>query len=306
MTRNKGRDISGILLLDKPAGLTSNAALQTVKRLYRARKAGHTGSLDPLATGLLPLCFGEATKVSSFLLGADKRYSVTCRLGVVTETGDAEGRVREEHDVPPLSDADLESVLVRFRGEIQQIPPMYSAVKHKGERLYRLARQGLEVERAPRQVWIHELRVLARSATEMQLEVACSKGTYVRTLVEDIGAALGPGAHVSALRRTGLGPFEAPRMHTMDALESAAEQGVDALDALLLPLEAGLTQWPDLHLSADVAFYLRQGQPVFVPRAPVAGGWVRLYGQGGRFLGMGTVLDDGRVAPKRLLATASG
>lgn len=306
MARNKGRDISGILLLDKPAGLTSNAALQAVKRLYRARKAGHTGSLDPLATGLLPLCFGEATKVSSFLLGADKRYAVTCRLGVVTETGDAEGRVREEHDVPVFTDSDLESVLVRFRGEIQQIPPMYSAVKHKGERLYRLARQGVEVERAPRQVWIHELRVLARSATEVQLEVACSKGSYVRTLVEDIGAALGPGAHVSALRRTGLGPFEAPRMHTLDTLESAVEQGVDALDALLLPLEAALTQWPDLHLSADVAFYLRQGQPVFVPRAPEAGGWVRLYGQGGRFLGMGTVLDDGRVAPKRLLATARG
>jgi tRNA pseudouridine55 synthase len=303
MARRKGRNVSGILLLDKPQGVTSNAALQRAKRLFQARKAGHTGSLDPLATGLLPLCFGEATKVSSFLLGAAKRYLVTARFGVVTDTADAEGEILREQAVSGLNRQTLEEVLERFRGEGDQIPPMYSAVKHQGRRLYELARQGEEVERAARPITIHELRLVELREVEADFAVHCSKGTYVRTLIEDIGEALGVGAHVKALRRTGLGPYdESARLVTMEEIESAAEDGFGALDALLLPMETALTQWPGVHLSDDVAFYLRQGQPVWVPKAPPEG-WVRLYAGEGRFLGMGAIMGDGRIAPKRLLAS---
>ena len=295
------RRVNGILLLDKPAGLTSNAALQAVKKMYRARKAGHTGSLDPLATGLLPLCFGEATKISGFLLDADKHYTVTCRFGERTTTGDAEGEVVEQRPLNGLTGRQVAGALDGFAGEIEQIPPMYSALKHKGERLYKLAREGIEVEREPRQVTIHVIELLEFSAPDARIRVHCSKGTYVRTLVEDIGEQLGCGAHVAALRRTGVGPFGEDGMLTVATLEAtAAEGGHHALDQLLLPVESGLAQWPGVNLSGDAAFYLRQGQPVLVPQAPTEG-WVRLYEGGSRFLGMGEVLDDGRVAPRRLM-----
>ncbi|HKJ07921.1 MAG TPA: tRNA pseudouridine(55) synthase TruB [Gammaproteobacteria bacterium] len=301
--RSQGRNVQGILLLDKPAGITSNAALQTVKRLYRARKAGHTGSLDPLASGLLPICLGEATKVSGFLLDADKHYWVLCRLGEKTATGDAEGEVLERRSVEGIDAAAIEAVLDRFRGPIEQIPPMYSAVKHQGQRLYKLARQGVEVERKPRSVVIHELRMERYDAPELEIVVRCTKGTYVRTLAEDIGEALGCGAHVAQLRRLGVGPYAQNDMITLEQLQALAEQGLPALDERLLPLESALTQWPEVRLSADAAYYLLQGQPVLVPRAPTSG-WVRLYGSEQGFLGMGEILDDGRVAPRRLLSTA--
>lgn len=300
---NNLRRVNGILLLDKSAGMTSNAALQAVKRLYCARKAGHTGSLDPLATGLLPLCFGEATKVSGFLLDADKRYRVVCKLGERTTTGDAEGEVVEQRPVEGITEAGLREVLEGFVGEIEQIPPMYSAVKHKGERLYKLARQGVEVEREARKVDIHSLELRDFHVPVFEIDVHCSKGTYVRTLVEDVGELLGCGAHVTALRRLAVGPFDDSQMIDMAALEAAAAESMAALDKLLLPMESGLAQWPGVRLSGDAAFYLRQGQPVLVPQAPTEG-WVRLYEGESRFLGMGEILDDGRVAPRRLM-TAS-
>jgi tRNA pseudouridine55 synthase len=297
------RRVNGILLLDKPAGVTSNAALQTVKKLYAARKAGHTGSLDPLATGLLPLCFGEATKVSGFLLDADKDYCVTCCFGERTATGDSEGELIEQRPVDGVTEARLRTVLGEFVGDIAQIPPMYSALKHKGERLYKLARQGVEIEREARQVTIFTLELVRLELPTAEFRVHCSKGTYVRTLVDDIGERLGCGAHVSALRRVGVGPFDDSRMIDMDRLETAASEGHYALDQLLLPMESGLTQWPDVRLSGDAAFYLRQGQPVLVPKAPTEG-WVRLYEGNTRFLGMGEILDDGRVAPRRLMVVS--
>jgi len=298
------RRVNGILLLDKPTGLTSNAALQAVKQLYAARKAGHTGSLDPLATGLLPICFGEATKISGFLLDADKHYTVTCRFGVQTRTGDAEGDVISERPVDGLTERKVAAALKGFAGEIEQIPPMYSALKHKGERLYKLAREGVEVEREPRAVTIHSIELLACNLPEATIRVHCSKGTYVRTLVEDIGEQLGCGAHVAALRRTGVGPFSEAGMLTVEQLEAvAADGGHHALDQLLLPIESGLAHWPGLKLSGDAAFYLRQGQPVLVPKAPTEG-WVRLYEGESQFLGMGEILDDGRVAPRRLMGVS--
>ena len=299
--RSKGRNINGILLLDKPVGMSSNAALQVVKRLFQAAKAGHTGSLDPLASGLLPICFGEATKASGFLLDADKHYRVRCKLGEKTTTGDAEGEVIESLPVPALDAAALNATLARFRGTIEQIPPMYSAVKHQGQRLYKLARQGVEVEREPRQIVIHELTLLGWEPPFFDIDVRCTKGTYVRTLAEDIGAALGCGAHVTELRRLGVGPYDESGMIALDRLSDLArDQGVAALDEHLRPIESALEQWPDVRLSPDAAFYLRQGQAVVVPHAPTSG-WVRLYAGDRQFLGMGEILDDGRVAPKRLM-----
>jgi len=302
MTRRSGlREIDGIVLLDKPVGITSNAALQTVKRLYRARKAGHTGSLDPLASGLLPLCFGDATKVSAFLLDADKRYRVAVKLGVKTTTGDAEGEIISTRPANGIAPADLQAALVRFTGAIQQVPPMHSAIKFQGQPLYKLARRGIEVERQARPVVVHELHLLACKGDVVELEAACSKGTYIRTLAEDIGESLGTGAHVVALRRISTGPFRAEQMTTLAQLEAAAVEGIESLDRFLLPMETALEQWPEVCLSDDLAFYLRQGQAVFVPRAPTQG-WVKLRTADRRFLGVGRVLDDGRVAPKRLIS----
>jgi tRNA pseudouridine55 synthase len=297
---NNRRDVNGIILLDKATGLSSNAALQEVKRLFNANKAGHTGSLDPLASGMLPICLGEATKVSAFLLDADKRYRVRCRLGVRTTTADAEGEIIEERSVDGITAASIAAVLPRFTGQIEQIPPMYSALKHQGQRLYHLARQGIEVDRQPRTLFIHELLLLGLENGECTLDVHCSKGTYVRTLAEDIGAALGCGAHVSALRRTGLGPYQENQMLTLDQLIAIGTDGYAALDAALLPIETALLHWPEVNLSADAAFFLGQGQAVQVPHAPTQG-WVRLYNGARNFLGMGEIQDDGLVAPRRLM-----
>ena len=301
--RVRGRDVSGILLLDKPSGITSNDALQQVKRLYFAKKAGHTGSLDPLASGVLPICMGEATKVSAFLLDADKRYQVRCQLGVRTATADAEGEVLETRPVGVYSREQLETVLEEFRGSIEQIPPMYSALKHQGQRLYKLARQGVEVEREPRPVEIYELTVAGQGEDWLDINVHCSKGTYVRTLAEDIGDRLGCGAHVSALRRTAVGPYGDTMLVGLETLRELKEKDMSSMDTLLLPIESALTQWPDVDLSTDAAFYLQQGQPVLVPHAPTSG-WVRLYEGNRSFLGMGEILDDGRVAPRRLMKSA--
>jgi tRNA pseudouridine55 synthase len=300
--RRPGRDVSGILLLDKPAGMTSNAALQRVKYLYRAAKAGHTGSLDPLATGLLPLCFGAATKFSAFLLDADKRYRVRVRLGETTTTADAEGEIIATASPEGVDEEHLRAILRELVGPIQQMPPMYSAVKHQGERLYKLARQGIEVERQAREVTIFAIELLSFDLPDFEMDVHCSKGTYVRSLAEDIGKRLGCGGHVIALRRTGVGPYVDgdAAFVTMEAVERAAEQGAEAVDAMLLPLETALGHWPAVRLSEDAAFYLRQGQAVLVPRAPLEG-LVRLYDPSGRFIGVGEVLDDGKVQPKRLL-----
>ena len=291
------RDVHGVLLLDKPLGLTSNDALQRVKRLYLAKKAGHTGSLDPLASGLLPICFGEATKLSGFLLDADKYYSVSCRLGSRTATGDAEGAVVETKPVHPLTAARIEATLARFRGEIRQVPPMYSALRHQGQRLYDLAREGVEVPREARAVTIHELLLKGFTTDSLELDVSCSKGTYIRTLAEDLAADLGTCGHVTRLRRVAVGPFgrDVP-MHGLAALEamSAAD-----LDKLLLPTDSALAHWPEVSLGAEAAWYFGKGQAVFVPGAPVSGR-LRVYGDG-RFLGVGEVAPDGRVAPKRLL-----
>ncbi len=301
--RVRGRDVNGILLLDKPSGITSNDALQQVKRLFFAKKAGHTGSLDPLASGVLPICMGEATKVSAFLLDADKRYEVRCQLGIKTATADAEGEVISTRPVENYSDAQIEAVLEQFRGPIEQIPPMYSALKHEGQRLYKLARQGIEVERESRPVEIYELVLTGRGDDWLDIAVHCSKGTYVRTLAEDIGEQLGCGAHVSALRRTAVGPYSDERLVTLEQLQSIKDEDKCATDDLLLPIESALTQWPDVRLSADAAFYLRQGQAVLVPRAPTSG-WVRVYEGEHTFLGMGEILDDGRVAPRRMMKGA--
>lgn len=298
--RQRGRNVQGILLLDKPVGITSNAALQQVKRLFNARKAGHTGSLDPLADGLLPVCLGAATKVSAYLLDADKHYRVRIKLGVTTTTADAEGEVLETRPATDISEQNITAVLERFRGEIQQLPPMYSALKHKGERLYKLARQGIEVEREPRPITIHALSLVKCELPEFELDVHCSKGTYVRTLAEDIGEALGCGAHVVALRRTGVGPFSAEGWVELAALEEMAKEGPQALDGLLLPIDSAVAAWPEVQLSNDAAYYLRQGQPVLVPQAPTEG-WVRLYADGGMFIGVGEIQTDGRVAPRRLM-----
>lgn len=300
----KGRSINGILLLDKPPKMTSNAALQTVKRMFNALKAGHTGSLDPLATGLLPLCFGEATKFSQFLLNADKRYLARVKLGVITDSGDADGEVIETRLVPEISDSRIEEVLARYRGEIIQVPSMFSAIKVDGQPLYKLARKGIEVERDGRAISIYELQVSDRDSDEFTLFVHCSKGTYVRTLVEDIGAELGCGAHVIGLRRSSAGPFVEADAVTMSELE-AVQDDWSELDRLLLPISAAVSEWPVVELTEVTASYLRQGQPVQVSNAPTDG-WVRIFTEssdrGDAFIGVGEILGDGRVAPRRLVA----
>jgi len=294
------RSVSGIILLDKPRGFTSNAALQKVRWLLNAEKAGHTGSLDPLATGVLPLCFGEATKFSQYLLDADKAYETVAQLGVTTSTADAEGDVLERRPVA-LSAADIEAVLPRFRGDIQQVPPMHSALKRDGQPLYKLARAGEVVEREARSVTITRLELLEVIGDRVRLAVSCSKGTYIRTLVEDIGRALGCGAHVAELRRTQAGPFVLADTVSLEALEQAhGEGGSEALDRFLKAVDCGLQHWPLLSFSEHSAYYWLHGQPVRVPDAP-AFGMVRVQDQNGRFIGIGEVSDDGRVAPRRLI-----
>ncbi len=297
--RSKKRSINGILLLDKPKGMTSNQALQTAKQLFSASKAGHTGSLDPLATGLLPLCFGEATKFSQFLLNADKIYCVSARLGVKTNTGDAEGEVIETRPVTNYSTDQLESVLSAFRGPISQIPPMFSALKHKGRPLYKLARQGLVVERNPRTVTIHSLRLLdSRDVNVVNLEIRCSKGTYIRTLIEDIGEALGCGAYVHNLRRLGVANYLAEQMVSLEELQSLS---LAECDQKLLSLDSLLNEWPVLKISQAAAYYLFRGQAVLLPNLPKQGFVRLLLQESGQFIGVGEILDDGRITPRRLV-----
>ncbi len=298
----KGRAVDGVLLLDKPAGVSSNHALQDVKRLFGAAKAGHTGSLDPLATGMLPICFGEATKISAFLLDSDKRYRMRCQLGSTTATGDADGEIIAESDFSAVTETAIRALLPQFTGLIEQIPPMYSALKHNGQRLYKLAREGIEVERKPRSVTIHEWVFHGYDNGVIDLEVACSKGTYVRTLAEDIGHLLGCGGHVAALRRLAVGPYH-ENMVTMEQLQVLAGQGNAGLDEFLLPIESGIANWPDVKLDNDSAFYMRQGQPILVPHAPTCG-YVRIYHHQ-EFLGVGEIQDDGRVAPRRMIQAVS-
>lgn len=295
--RQKGRDIHGMLLLDKSPGMSSNVAVQRAKRLYQANKVGHTGSLDPIATGLLPLCFGEATKLSNFLLNSDKRYWVRARLGRTTTTADIEGETLEERPVPVLDEPALQVALARFQGEIDQLPPMYSALKHQGRRLYELARQGVDVERETRRISIFGLELLVLGTDTMELQVHCSKGTYIRSLVADIGEVLGCGAHVEALRRTAVGVLSLDDAITLDGLEPLADH--ERL-AKLLPLSRIAEELPVFTLSQELAFYLLRGQAVFAPGAPVSG-LLRLFTHDGAFLGVGEVNEDGMVAPKRLV-----
>jgi tRNA pseudouridine55 synthase len=297
----KKQDINGLLLLDKPVGITSNAALQAVKKLFWANKAGHTGSLDPLASGMLIICFGDATKFSQFLLEADKTYRVTGQLGIKTATADTEGEIIEQHEVPPFTRDQIEKVLQQFRGEISQIPSMYSAIKHQGRPLYELARQGKTVEREARKVTIHRLELIAYNDNQLELDIDCSKGTYVRNLVEDIGDVLGCCAHVTALRRKTIGRYQEQNMITLAAIEDLLNKdGQNALNSLLLPIESAFDNWQKASVSEAAAYYLHQGQAVIVPYAP-AEGMVRLVMKDGRFLGVGEVLADGKVAPRRLI-----
>lgn len=299
--RRRGRNVHGILLLDKPAGMTSNQTLQAVRREYDAARAGHTGSLDPLATGLLPICLGEATKVSGYLLDADKSYRFTVRFGITTDSGDADGVVIDRRDPAAVTRAQVESALVGLRGNIRQVPPMHSAIKRGGQPLYRLAHQGIEVEREPRPARIDQLELLAFDGRDAELAVTCSKGTYVRSLAVELGAELGPGAHVTTLRRTRAGPFDATELVTLERLRDvAASQGHAAADGLLLPVDAGLADWPRVDMAAELADFIRQGQSVQIPGAP-ASGTLRLYDRTRGFLGIGTVGDDGLVGPKRLM-----
>ncbi|MDC8805224.1 tRNA pseudouridine(55) synthase TruB [Halomonas pacifica] len=300
--RRRGLPIDGVLLLDKPQGLSSNQALQRARRLYQAQKAGHTGTLDPMATGLLPVCFGEATKFSSQLLDADKVYRARLRLGVTTTTGDAEGEVLQERPVPALDEASIEAVLARFRGEIEQLPPMYSALKHQGRPLYELAREGKTIERAVRRVTVYDVRLLALEGEEFTLEASVSKGTYIRTLAEDIGEALGCGAHLTALRRLKTGPFTAEGMLALEALE-----GLDDAErqAHLLPMDVLVAHLPSLTVAADAAKRLTHGQPARLEVGALAvESTVRLY-HDGAFLGLGVVAGPQEVAPKRLLSSAA-
>lgn len=294
------RDVNGILLLDKPAGASSNRALQQARRLFGAAKAGHTGSLDPLATGMLPVCFGTSTRLSHFLLGADKEYLVEARVGERTATADAEGEVLERSAVRP-DRAAWEAAAAAFTGVIEQIPPMHSAVHHQGRRLYELAREGREVERQPRQVTIHALEVQVCDGDTVALRVRCSKGTYVRTLVEDMAAHCGALAHIVALRRSFVQPFASREMHTMERIEAAAEEGHTALDALLLPPEAALDDWPRVQLDAARTFYLSRGEAVRVADAP-GEGWLAVFGPDEKLLALAEIDDHGMVAPRRMMA----
>jgi tRNA pseudouridine55 synthase len=289
-----------VLLLDKPRGVTSNHALQRVKRLYDAAKAGHTGSLDPLATGMLPICFGAATKLGAFLLDARKSYRVTACLGVATDTDDADGTVIERRDDPPASEGSVRAALARFVGEIEQVPPMYSALKRDGVPLYRLARRGVTVEREARRVTIETLSLERFTWPELDLAVRCSKGTYVRTLVVDLAAALGTVGHVRELRRTAVDPFTAEQMTPLDALEElAARDDREALDRLLLPADSAVAAWPAVVLGPAAAARLVHGQAVAAdPAWPV--GRTKVYREPHDLLGLAEVTPDGRLVPRRM------
>jgi tRNA pseudouridine55 synthase len=300
--------VSGVLVLDKPLGQSSNGVLQAAKRIFFAAKAGHTGSLDPLATGVLPLCFGEATKFSQYLLDSDKAYRSTFTLGITTASSDAEGEVLSTQSAAHITEQQVLAALPAFRGEIEQVPSMFSAIKHNGQPLYKLARQGKEVERKRRRVAIYELELEGfRGGEHPQVDVfvRCSKGTYIRSIAEDLGKALGCGGHVSVLRRVQAGPFDESKAVTLEQLEALRDDDAfEALDALLEPADAAISDLPKLELVDSAADFILQGQPVMALHGPMAGE-VRLYRKNGGFLGLGEMTDDGRVAPKRLIATNS-
>ncbi len=296
------RDVDGILLLDKPVGISSNKALQNVRHLFEANKAGHTGSLDPLASGLLPICFGEATKFSNYLLDASKSYRAWCQFGKTTSTGDAEGDIISESPVQ-IDTGDIQRVLTRFTGKVDQIPPMYSAVKHKGQRLYKLARQGKVIDRSPRQIKIYSLEMISFSDNTLEFDVHCSKGTYIRTLAEDIGKALGCGAFLAKLERTGVHPFWENVCYSLDQLRDIAEQGLDSLDRCLLPVNSALADLPEFILDSLTVSYLKQGQAVQTNSA-IRPGLLNLVGENGQFIGIGEVDSDGSISPKGLMNTA--
>jgi tRNA pseudouridine55 synthase len=295
------RNLDGILILDKPAGISSNTALQDTRHIFKARKAGHSGSLDPLATGVLPICFGEATKFSSYLLDASKRYRASCKLGQTSTTGDAEGEIVRDLPVK-VSRQQIQQVLETFTGDIEQIPPMHSALKHKGKRLYELARQGKQVDRKPRRLHIHTLELLSFDNECLVIDVHCSKGTYIRTLAQDIGEALGCGAYISALRRTGVEPFWGEDEYSIDQLRILAGQGMDKIDALLLPVSAALKEFPALLLDDSRCLQLQQGKVIRME--PAGGvGIHRLVSENGRFIGLGEAFPDGSLGAKRLMNT---
>ena len=304
------RRLDGLLLLDKPQGLSSNQALQRVRHLFRAEKAGHTGSLDPLATGLLPVCFGEATKIAGGLLGARKAYETVARLGLTTDTDDADGQPLRERPVPTLTVAAIDAALSALSGRILQRPPIYSALKRGGEPLYAKARRGEAIEVDARLVEVHAFELLNAAdlldggAPLLRLHVECGSGTYVRSLVRDLGEALGCGAHVAELRRLWVDPFREPRMWTLEALETLREQaGERVLDACLLPVETGMASWRAVSVTAAQAQRLAHGQGLQGPYPAI--GHVAIFDEGGRGLGLGEVDDDGGLRPTRLFRWAA-
>ena len=294
------RNISGIVVLDKANGLSSNAALQEVKRLYEANKAGHAGSLDPLATGVLPVCLGEATKVSQFLLDSDKCYRARIKLGIRTDTGDSEGSIIERNAGISVSRKAIERALTKFKGEIEQVPPMHSAIKMNGVPLYKLARKGIAVEREPRLVTLYQVCLLEFVNSELELEISCSKGTYIRTIADDLGQELGCGAHVIELRRTQAGVFT--EKDSISAEELALEKenrGLDKIDQFLIPMDRAIQDLPEVNLPSITASHVKNGQAVLVRHLP-KNGLVRMY-EDEQFIGIGSIDDDGKVAPKRLI-----
>ncbi|WP_323658302.1 tRNA pseudouridine(55) synthase TruB [Pectobacterium versatile] len=305
--RRRGRDVHGVLLLDKPQGVSSNDVLQKVKRIFNSNRAGHTGALDPLATGMLPICLGEATKFSQYLLDSDKRYRVIARLGQRTDTSDADGNVIEERAIG-FSATDLDQALEGFRGTTQQVPSMYSALKYQGRKLYEYARQGLTVPREAREITVYELQFIRWEGDELELEIHCSKGTYIRTIIDDLGEKLGCGAHVIYLRRLQVATYPTERMVTLEQLAALAEQAQTqehplslSLDPLLMPMESPVIDFPEVNLTPVVAGYLKLGQAVQAANAPL-NGMVRITeGDEHKFIGMGEIDSDGRVAPRRLV-----
>ncbi|WP_350238315.1 tRNA pseudouridine(55) synthase TruB [Pectobacterium colocasium] len=305
--RRRGRDIHGVLLVDKPQGVSSNDVLQKVKRIFNANRAGHTGALDPLATGMLPICLGEATKFSQYLLDSDKRYRVIARLGQRTDTSDADGNVIEERAIG-FSATELEQALEGFRGTTQQVPSMYSALKYQGRKLYEYARQGLTVPREARDITVYELQFIRWEGDELELEIHCSKGTYIRTIIDDLGEKLGCGAHVIYLRRLQVATYPIERMVTLEQLAALVEQAQAqelspslSLDPLLMPMESPVIDFPEVNLTPVVAGYLKLGQTVQAANAPL-NGMVRITeGDAHKFIGMGEIDGDGRVAPRRLV-----
>lgn len=297
--KRKGLAINGILLLDKPIGISSNKALQKIKYLYKAQKAGHTGSLDPLATGMLPICLGEATKTSHFLLNSDKSYQTTIQFGVTTTTGDTEGEVLEKKPVPTLDDITIKNLLMKFTGELEQIPPMYSALKHQGQPLYKLARQGKEIERKARNITIFNNTFLEKTEDSITVAVDCSKGTYIRSLAMDMGEELGCGAHITMLRRVRVSPFNYGKMFTLDEAIEAETNG--NLQEMLLPVDAGIIHFSKVVLEETDVEKLMFGQTIQIKHHLNTGEMVRIYNTENEFLGIGEIDSSGYIKPKRLI-----